>query len=140
VTWPDASVGTVTDVSSVSIVEPEDDVTNRKSPVTASNLTERPTKGAPACESLAVTTASPPEQIAGAQLSPCVDDGVIVTSLLTVPGRTVNVAVAGVAVPVSLIVSVSGVSAPTLFGTTVSVLPVIGPASGSTFWLLEVAT
>ena len=128
---------TVVVVKSVDSVAPGCEVMKRKSPETTSKRTPRPMRGWPPCESCTETSASPPEQIAGAHVPPCVDDGVMVTSLPTVPGRTVRVEVATGVVPVSRTVMVTSVSAVTPLGITVKVLVGRLPASGITAWLLE---
>ena len=61
---------------------------------------------------VAVSTASPPEHTAGAQLPPWFALGITVMSLATVPGFTVRLAVARGAVPVSRTVMVTAEAMP----------------------------
>src|SRR6185369_2135476 len=84
---PVSSVVVVTERAVVS-GSPGPDVMKRKSPDTTSKRTRRPGIGMPPCEITVETTASPPEQIAGAH---AVEAGVTVIVLLTVPGRTTSV-------------------------------------------------
>ena len=96
----------------------------RKSPEMTSNVTARPGRGTPPCERTALTSASPPAQIAVPQTVDWLALGMMATTLLMVRGFTVNAAVAGISDAVSWTVSVIGVSAETSFGTMVNPFPV----------------
>jgi len=132
---PVVSVVVVTLVASVS-GEPTGDVMNRKSPEMASKRTCLPTSGVPPCESVAATSASPPEQIDVPHAAAWLDVGVIVMVLLTVRGRTVNETVCDVPAE-SRTVSVTGVSALTALATTENEPPVSPVAFGMTDWSLD---
>ena len=135
---PNSSVVVVPDNAVTSGWMPVADVMMRKAPDTTSNLTPLAASGTPPWEIATLTSASPPEQIAAPQAADCVEVGVIVTLLPTVPGFTVTDAETGVALPVSRAVSVTTVSTATGFGTSVTERPVTPPLTWRTAWLLDV--
>src|SRR6478672_11414253 len=103
----------------------------------ASKRTVRPESARPPWDRVTETTASPPEHsVPVGQFEPCVEDGVMLMSLLIVPGFTVTTTVCAGVVDVSRTVRVTSVLAVTGFGTTVR-LPRTLPESGMTAWLLE---
>src|SRR5688572_15896837 len=130
---PVSSVKVVTERARVSGT-PAGEVTKRTSPEITSKRTPRAGRGIPPCEMVTVTTASPPEQIAGAQAE---DPGAMLMVLLTVPGRTMSVTAAGNVVDVSRAVRITVVSVTTGLGMTVREFPLIDPLTGTTAWLLE---
>ena len=122
----------VVPVSESTSGAPGAEVMMRTSPEITSKRTVRPTSGTPAWESTTFTSASPPEQIAVPHAVDWLALGVTVTTLLTVRGFTMRLAVAGVFVPeVSCTVSVTGVSDPTSFGMTVIAPLAAVPTTGS---------
>src|SRR5258708_16645229 len=136
---PVSSVVEVPESDNVS-GNPAAEVMIRMSPDTTSKRTTRARNGTPLMPRPTFTPASPPEHIAVPHAADWLALGVIVTTLLTVRGFTTSAAVTGVDPPVSLTVSVMGVSAATGPGTIVSWLPVKTPTMGMTNWLLEVMT
>ena len=134
---PDWSLVVVPETERISGA-PGAEVMMRNSPDTTSNRTVRLASGRPDCESCTRTSASPPAQTDVPQAADWLALGVTVTTLLTVRGLTVSVALIGVAVPVSRTLSVTGVSTETGPGMTVSALPVRVPEMGTASWSLEV--
>ena len=97
-------------------------VTNLKSPWKTSNRIGRLTNLMPFNTASTTTSASPPLHNALPQPVPVGETGVMVTLLLRVVGLTLNAT--AVAIPkLSLTVTVTGVSALTLFANTVKVEP-----------------
>jgi len=103
-------------------VLPFADVMMPTGPETTLKRTSRPASGTPACESLTLTVASPPAQMAAPQLAGWLGFGVTVTTLLIVCGFTVTAEDTVVECNASVTESVTPVSVPTSPGTTITLL------------------